>query len=51
MESKKSQAQAISRENVEHEMLEGSWQEMKLEEENRSWWSDNLCQAMLLELL
>ena len=42
MESKKSKDQAMLRENVEHEMPEGSWQEIRLEIERRvRWWPDN----------
>lgn len=49
MESKKSKDQATLRENVEHKMPEGSWQEIRLEVERRvRWWSDNLCHAKLL---
>lgn len=35
MESKKSKDQAMLRENVEHEMPEGSWQEIRLDVERR----------------
>lgn len=49
MESKKPKDQATLRENVEHKMPEGSWQEIRLEVERRvRWWSDNLCHAKLL---
>lgn len=38
------------RENVEHKMPEGSWQEIRLEVERKvRWWSDNLCHAKLLD--
>lgn len=42
MESKKSKDQAMLRENVEHEMPEGSWQEIRLDVERRvRWWLDD----------
>lgn len=52
MESKESQAQETSRENVEHKKFKGNWQEMRLWMKKRGrWWSDDLSRAELLELL
>lgn len=52
METKKAQARGISRGNVEHKILERNWQEMSLKTEKRGrWWSNDLCHAMLLEII
>lgn len=52
MKRKKSQAQAMSRENIEHKIFEGNCPEMMPRVERRGrWWPDDRCHDKLLKLL